>query len=78
MPFPLIVARILTMLGGVAALFGITWILTFYLSGGVAPIAALGSWNVLLGLVAVLIGGVELVVSAILWHFGRQESNSLQ
>ncbi|PFG29653.1 uncharacterized protein UPF0233 [Paramicrobacterium agarici] len=37
-------------------LIGLAWIIVFYLSQGLLPIAALGSWNILVGFGIAFIG----------------------
>jgi hypothetical protein len=51
-----------TMLGSL--LVGLAWITTFYLSNSSLPIAALGSWNLVVGF-GFLVGGVVLSTK---WH----------
>ena len=44
--------------GIVAAVFGFSWIVVFYVSQGVLPLSFLGSWNILIGFILVLAGAV--------------------
>jgi hypothetical protein len=37
-------------------IIGLVWIIVFYVSGSTAPIAALGSWNILVGFGIMFIG----------------------
>jgi len=45
-----VVGGVLLLLGVVGVVVGLAWIGTFYLTQGRAPIADLGSWNILIGL----------------------------
>jgi hypothetical protein len=51
-----------TMLGSL--LVGLAWIATFYVSNGVLPVSAIGSWNLVVGF-GFLVGGVVLSTK---WH----------
>jgi hypothetical protein len=51
-----------TMLGSL--IFGLVWIVIFYVSQQSLPIGALGSWNLVIGF-SFLVGGVVLATK---WH----------
>jgi hypothetical protein len=61
---------VLALLSVPAGFLGVAWIVVFYLTAGSLPIAALGVWNLLLGLVLwlpslpMLIAGIVLIVRA--------------
>lgn len=56
---------VLLVLAIVGGLFGLLWIVTFYVSQGQLPIPALGSWNLMIG-GFFFIAGIPMFVVGIL------------
>lgn len=65
------VGVVLLVLGVMGALAGLAWVVTFYLSQGLFPIANLGSWNILIGLVQLILAVAFIVAGAVLARLGR-------
>lgn len=57
---------ILLIAGGFFALVGLVWIATFYISQGMFPVSAMGSWNIIVGAVPFIGGILAAIVGIVL------------